>query len=357
MGLVESFNIAVAAAISMDSVISRSRVQLPAESFYLSSQQQNVLLQKWTDPHRLEHQREVVQLLSPQLTSFGLNEEKQMASQGLFMRKDANNSSGLDLTQLMLLNQGPGVNLNRKFHRAKFGIIHDRDLGRSQLTFLKTLAGPSTLLTSRTTGIPVDVLKLGFERVVKIIIDQFSRHENIADDSLDDRLNETGQAVAAGLETVADFLYGSELEPDHVQKKMEEVLSKAEFSDILRVFCSVVGIALDDLRTSLESGAQSENPSPFALIFDEVLQRFGEEIDGEGRYLMSELFNGPAFQSELGSQLSGQQLVQLELMLRFHHDAFIVYEVLSQRNVKDFKLSNETKMKITCSRSMPYEVL
>mmetsp|Transcript_7825 Transcript_7825/g.34855 ORF Transcript_7825/g.34855 Transcript_7825/m.34855 type:complete len:139 (+) Transcript_7825:1856-2272(+) len=138
---------------------------------------------------------------------------------------------------------------------------------------------------------------------------------------------------------------------------MEEVLSKAEFSDILRVFCSVVGIALDDLRTSLESGAQSENPSPFALIFDEVLQRFGEEIDGEGRYLMSELFNGPAFQSELGSQLSGQQLVQLELMLRFHHDAFIVYEVLSQRNVKDFKLSNETKMKITCSRSMPYEVL
>jgi len=357
MGLVESFNIAVAAAISMDSVISRSRVQLPAESFYLSSQQQNVLLQKWTDPHRLEHQREVVQLLSPQLTSFGLNEEKQMASQGLFMRKDANNSSGLDLTQLMLLNQGPGVNLNRKFHRAKFGIIHDRDLGRSQLTFLKTLAGPSTLLTSRTTGIPVDVLKLGFERVVKIIIDQFSRHENIADDSLDDRLNETGQAVAAGLETVADFLYGSELEPDHVQKKMEEVLSKAEFSDILRVFCSVVGIALDDLRTSLESGAQSENPSPFALIFDEVLQRFGEEIDGEGRYLMSELFNGPAFQSELGSQLSGQQLVQLELMLRFHHDAFIVYEVLSQRNVKDFKLSNETKMKITCSRSMPYECM
>mmetsp|Transcript_7821 Transcript_7821/g.34831 ORF Transcript_7821/g.34831 Transcript_7821/m.34831 type:complete len:187 (+) Transcript_7821:1856-2416(+) len=138
---------------------------------------------------------------------------------------------------------------------------------------------------------------------------------------------------------------------------MEEVLSKAEFSDILRVFCSVVGIALDDLRTSLESGAQSENPSPFALIFDEVLQRFGEEIDGEGRYLMSELFNGPAFQSELGSQLSGQQLVQLELMLRFHHDAFIVYEVLSQRNVKDFKLSNETKMKITCSRSMPYECM
>lgn len=70
--------------------------------------------------------------------------------------------------------------------------------------------------------------------------------------------------MAAGLETVADFLYGSELEPDHVQKKMEEVLSKAEFSDILRVFCSVIGIALDDLRTSLESGAQSENPSPFA---------------------------------------------------------------------------------------------
>uniref|UniRef100_A0A7S3EN59 Uncharacterized protein n=1 Tax=Rhodosorus marinus TaxID=101924 RepID=A0A7S3EN59_9RHOD len=197
MGLVESFNIAVAAAISMDSVISRSRVQLPAESFYLSSQQQNVLLQKWTDPHRLEHQREVVQLLSPQLTSFGLNEEKQMASQGLFMRKDANNSSGLDLTQLMLLNQGPGVNLNRKFHRAKFGIIHDRDLGRSQLTFLKTLAGPSTLLTSRTTGIPVDVLKLGFERVVKIIIDQFSRHENIADDSLDDRLNEVSSSLGA----------------------------------------------------------------------------------------------------------------------------------------------------------------
>ncbi|KAJ8904018.1 hypothetical protein NDN08_000548 [Rhodosorus marinus] len=357
MGLVESFNIAVAAAVSMDSVISRARVQLPAESFYLSSHEQNVLLQKWTDPHTLGHQRKVVQLLRPQLTSFGLTEEKQMASQGLFMRNNANNSSSLDLKQLMLLNQGPGVNLNRKFHRAKFGIIHDRDLGRSQLTFLKTLVGPSTLLTSRTTGLPVDVLKPGFERVVNFIIDQFSMRESNADDILDDRLEETRQAVTEGFKTVAEFVYGRELETDHIEEKMEEVLSKAVFSDILRVFCSVIGIALDDLRTILGSMPQSENPTPFASIFDEILQRFGKEIDGKGPNLMSELFNGPAFQFERRSQLSDQQLVQLEVLLRFHHDAFIAYEILSQRNLKDFKLSDETKMRITCSRTMPYECM
>mmetsp|Transcript_22837 Transcript_22837/g.32876 ORF Transcript_22837/g.32876 Transcript_22837/m.32876 type:complete len:281 (+) Transcript_22837:232-1074(+) len=279
-----------------------------------------------------------------------------MESQGLFMQVDTNNSSGLDLKQLMRLNQGPGVNLNRKFHRAKFGIIHDRDLGRSRLTFLKTLAGPSTLLTSRTTGLPVDFLKLGFERVVNFVIDQFSTRESNAENIHGDRLDATREAVAEGLRTVAGFLFGRELEPDHVEGKMEELLSKAEFSDILRVFCSVLGIGLGDLRTILEIKQQNERPSPFASIFDEVLQRFGKETVGAGLNLMSELFDGPAFQFELGSQLSEQQLVQLEVMLRFHHDAFIVYEILSQRNVRDFKLSNETKMKITCSRTMPYEV-
>lgn len=73
-GIVESLNISVCAAVSMYAVTQKAKAQLPADKFYLNSEEQRALLNRWICRQITSWQGQLERLRTSQLTNPALRE-------------------------------------------------------------------------------------------------------------------------------------------------------------------------------------------------------------------------------------------------------------------------------------------